>query len=109
MTVDDGGRGADRPRHTEQHCGNQIRRRRHRGDAKEQREGCRRIQIVGEGYQHGERDHAAEARHAADRKTDQHAEHENHQPGGLQQQLQRMERHIQLARHRPAIPSQCKL
>jgi hypothetical protein len=109
VTVDDGGRGADRAGHAEQHRGNQIRRRCHRRDAEEQREGGRRIQIVGKGNQHRERNHAAEARHAADRKTDQHAEHENHQPGGLQQQLQRMERHIQLARHRPAIPSQCKL
>ena len=31
----------------------------------------------------------------------QHAQNKNHQARGFQQQLQRMDRHIQLARHRP--------
>ena len=47
---------------------------------------------------------AAQARHAADGKTDEYAENEQAQAHRFHEQLQRMDRHFQLAGHRSVFP-----
>ncbi len=92
MAVEHGRRSADRAGHAEQYCRDEVRHRRDRGHAEEQREGGVGVEVVGEGDEDRERDDAAQSRDDAKRQAEHDAARHDEEPHRLEHDMKRLQR-----------------
>ncbi len=90
MAVEHRRRGADRAGHAEKHGRDEVRDRRHRRHAEQQGEGRERIEVIGEGDQDREPDHAAQPRNDAKAQAQNDARSHDREALGLENERQRL-------------------